>query len=76
MPREDPNVRCFRFSERNKGIVGSRDRRELFSIQYCMHCASQKEGIAAKDREATAIAWIEGTEYEVRKTMEELAKQR
>lgn len=72
-------IRSFRFDQSGRGPVRPRDRRVLFTIEYCTKCAEvEHQGAAALVAEAKlgARAWIKDRQYRVEKTISELAQER
>ncbi|MGA8143500.1 MAG: hypothetical protein WB987_06405 [Candidatus Acidiferrales bacterium] len=75
---DHPGRRHFRFDEEHVGILKPRDKTRLIYFDYCTKCAlDDSGGIPALIAEATleATVWIDGREYSVKKTIQELAEE-
>lgn len=80
VPSDNPNKRCFRFSEQY-GTINPHEAKRLFSTEYCTKCASSNSSDpVANALVAEAIvdakAWIDEHEYSVQKTIKQLAIER
>lgn len=69
--------RCFRLMSQGKSIA-PHDNTMIFTISYCTACAVDVKGdfvsaAVVADAKIRAIAWIDGEEYSVDKTVKQLA---
>lgn len=74
-----PGLRAFRFDQSGWGAVRPRDRLRLATFEYCTTCAvaeHQGAGILVAKAKLGARIWVNGIEYVVEKTIEELARER
>lgn len=77
----DRRDRCFRFDENNRGMpVPPRSTETLASFEYCVKCAVEQTGegaifggVAVAEMPISAKVWIDGREYCVEKTVNELS---
>lgn len=74
VPSSNSCDRYFRLDQRNKGIVGPRSEMQLLSMEYCKTCAGMAQSLLAGGLSVRATIWIDGREYKVETTIEELEK--
>jgi hypothetical protein len=78
---EDPRYRCFRLDEVGRGAISPRSTMLLYRIDYCIECAAKETGedstiafALVAQAHLEAKVWIEGREYSIGNTVEELEK--
>src|SRR6266850_2201672 len=77
--RKITGLRCFRFDQAGWGPVRPHDQLRLACFEYCTTCAvNEHGGVGAIVAEAklSARIWIDGQEYQVEKTVKQLAQDR
>jgi hypothetical protein len=65
----DPTYRHFVISEKNTGLIMPRSTARLFTLDYCLMCASEAVGIGIPDSAVQAQVWIENREFSEEKTL-------
>jgi hypothetical protein len=77
---DDPLYRRFRFNQFGKGSIRPHSESSLYTTEYCTRCAAEHSGetpaIAGAivgGAEVEALLWIDGKEYRVVKTIQELS---
>ena len=79
VPSEDSERRCFRFTEKRFQPIPPRDKL-TWPLPYCITCAHNNSsprdilaGIIASEKVVEATAFVEGVEYESKKTIKQLS---
>jgi hypothetical protein len=78
-PCDQVGMRCFRFSQADYGHANPRDRKRLFTTNYCTKCAvPQGEGefwglTMVSQMVIDATTWINGKAYSTKVTIKDLA---
>jgi hypothetical protein len=79
IPCDTPGLRRFRFDQTGWGAVRPHDRLRLACFEYCTVCAAAEHGgigALAAEEKVGAMAWADGREYVVEKTVKQLALER